>query len=901
MKNQLGNDRNWYSLFFDYSADGILYIENQHIRNCNDAILNLLNVQDKKKIIGLHPAEISPPCQPDGQTSREKADLIMAEVSRVGLCRFPWVHRQSKGDVLSEVLLFSVPHEDRQAMLAVWCDVSQGKAAGKNLIESEKYRALFENATWGVFQCSVDGKLLYINPSMAELFGYDSPEEMISRIKETGAHLYAEASDRKRFIQLMKEKNRVERFEAEFLKKDGTKFWISINAYAVRGEDGSIACYEGNIEDISKRKQTEDKLEESKQFLTDALDFLPDATFAVNPKRKIIVWNRAVEAMTGVSAAEMLGKDFEKCKALFYGRQREKEHRIMDLFWEPEADVEKNYLRVERTGEAICAEAFCPALNGGKGAYVVAKMSHIHDINGNAVAAIESIRDVTAQKETEKELCKSLNRFRLFCENVPLGILQIDADGKISYINSQFEKMFGYALDDLPDTGALSAITKDADKKSSHPHGEMSHYYQEVILICCKDGRERIVQTTSSCIDDNIEIRTYQDVTAQYKIESQLRQSQKMEAIGTLAGGIAHDFNNILGAIIGYTEMAMSKASEEQGTLKRYLDQVLHGSIRARDLVKQILFFSRRTEQTFCPIEMRAIIKDSVKLIRASTPSNIKILQNINASRDVIYADPIQIHQVVMNLCTNAIYAMKGSNGILTIELRDIDLNELRELDTGLPQGSYVRLTVRDTGTGIESSKIHRIFEPFYTTKPSGEGTGMGLAVVHGIVKSCGGTVNVTSELDKGTIVRVYFPLLNNIEVSDKTDGVVKPIHGKERILFVDDEQSLVRLGHTLLSELGYQVTMEVDSLQALKTFRDNPDRFDLVITDYMMPNMTGFELSKQILEIRPDMPIILCTGYSDSISKEAANSAGIREYVLKPLTIQELSAVIQRAVSKKS
>jgi CheY-like chemotaxis protein len=244
---------------------------------------------------------------------------------------------------------------------------------------------------------------------------------------------------------------------------------------------------------------------------------------------------------------------------------------------------------------------------------------------------------------------------------------------------------------------------------------------------------------------------------------------------------------------------------------------------------------------------------------------------------------------------------MKGSNGILTIELRDVELNDLRELDTGLPQGAYVCLTVRDTGTGIESDKIHRIFEPFYTTKPSGEGTGMGLAVVHGIVKSCGGAVSVTSEPDNGTIVGVYFPLLNNIEVSDRKDRVVKPAHGNERILFVDDEQSLVRLGHTLLSELGYQVTMEADSLQAWKTFRDNPDRFDLVITDYMMPNMTGFELAKKILKIRPDISIILCTGYSDSISKETANSAGIREYVLKPLTLQELSAVIQRAVSQKS
>ncbi|HOI73631.1 MAG TPA: PAS domain S-box protein [Syntrophales bacterium] len=902
MIDNSGSCKNWHSLFFENLPDGILYIEDQIIRDCNKVILSLLNISEKKHIIGLHPSELSPPFQPDGQSSREKANLMMAEASRLGSQRFEWVHRHNGGDIHIEVLLFSVPTDERKAMFAVWSDITKRKTDEISLIQSEKkYRALFENATWGIFQSSVEGNLLFINRSMAELFGYDSPEEMTSKIKRLGTQLYVKPSDRRKFVRVMSKKNRVEHFEAEFRKKDGTKVWISINAYAVTKEDGSTAYYEGNIHDVTNRRLAEEKLRISKQFLSDAVNFLPDATFAVNRNKKIIVWNRAMEVMTGVPARKMLGKDSEACTVLFYGKQKRKKHYIMDLLWEPDADVGSSYLRVKQEDEAICAEAFCPALYGGNGAYVVAKMSPICATDGRMVAAIESIRDVTEQKQTEKALHQSLDRFRLLCENVPLGIIQIDYDGAISYINQQFEMMFGYGLCDLQDIRALQEITKDVDNGTYNHYEGMNNQYRGLFGIYCKDGKERIVQTTSSHIGENVEIRTYQDVTIQYKIEAQLRQSQKMEAVGTLAGGIAHDFNNILGAIIGYTEMAVKGLSGEHKSLEYYLKQVLSGCIRARDLVKQILFFSRRTEHKLSPVRISPLIRDSVKLIRASTPSNIKILQSLSASEDTIYADPIQIHQIIMNLCTNAVYAMKGSNGILTVELRNIELSDDQGLDTGLPYGSYVRLTVRDTGIGIESNRIHRIFEPFYTTKPSGEGTGMGLAVVHGIVKSYGGTIIVNSELNKGTIVKIYIPVLKNIELPAEENTAKSIVHGNERILFVDDEQSLVQFGRTMLSELGYHVTTETDSLQALKTFRDNPQNFDLVITDFMMPNMTGYALSLAILAVRPDVPIILSTGYSDSISKEKAKEAGIREFVLKPLTTYELSTVIRRALQGKA
>jgi signal transduction histidine kinase/ActR/RegA family two-component response regulator len=380
----------------------------------------------------------------------------------------------------------------------------------------------------------------------------------------------------------------------------------------------------------------------------------------------------------------------------------------------------------------------------------------------------------------------------------------------------------------------------------------------------------------------------------QQRLEEQLRHAQKIEAIGTLSGGIAHDFNNILGIIVGYTDLALLEVPE--GTsLWRKLNEVIKASSRAKDLVNQILTFSRQREQERRPIQISFIIKEVLKMLRASLPTTIEIRKNINAGLGMVLSDPTQIHQVLMNLCTNAAHAMREKGGVLEVTLSDIDIDsEAAAQHLDLPPGQYQKLMVSDTGHGMDAKVMERIFEPFFTTKGPGEGTGMGLSVVHGIVKSLGGEITVKSRPGEGSTFEIFLPRIKS-EIFEEPEDVALPPHGNERILFVDDEEALVGIGQQMLENLGYDVVARTSSIEALNAFRAKPDKFDLLISDVTMPNMTGPELAKAVLHIRPDIPIILCTGFSDSISKEKAKAIGIQEFIMKPIVQREIADVIRR------
>ena len=360
-------------------------------------------------------------------------------------------------------------------------------------------------------------------------------------------------------------------------------------------------------------------------------------------------------------------------------------------------------------------------------------------------------------------------------------------------------------------------------------------------------------------------------------------------------------FNNILSAIMGYTEMAI-QGLDNDSTIRRYLEQVFKASERARDLVKQILAFSRQSDEKQRPLRVSPIIKEVLKLLRASLPSTIKIRQDIHEDRDTVFADPAQIHQILMNLCTNAEHAMRGTQGELKVSIVPVNLERPDDLiiHHDLSPGKYLRLTVSDTGGGIDKEIIDRIFDPFFTTKKPGEGTGLGLSVVYGIVKNYGGAITAQSEVGKGTEFNVYLPLL--IEVEDRQEVKVEaPIPGgKERILFVDDEAALVQLATSTLSALGYEVTGRTSSLEALELFQARPDNFDLVITDMTMPNMMGSELAQQLMRLRPDIPVILCTGFSEAMTQEKARAIGVREFIMKPIVQRQIAEAVRRVLDEK-
>jgi len=382
-------------------------------------------------------------------------------------------------------------------------------------------------------------------------------------------------------------------------------------------------------------------------------------------------------------------------------------------------------------------------------------------------------------------------------------------------------------------------------------------------------------------------------------LERQLQQAQKLESLGVLAGGIAHDFNNILGIISGYAELAESDVTADPTSVAESLQQVRKAAERAKGLTSQILAFSRQSELERIPLKFSLLVKEAVKMLRASIPSTVEIVKSIGNETGMVIADPNQLHQVLMNLATNAAHAMRERGGTLTFNLSECKLDAVSAAGLRLSPGCYLKLSVGDTGHGIDPSIISRIFDPFFTTKPKGQGTGMGLAVVHGIVRGHGGTITVASEPGRGTVFDVYLPLVQ-AEAEKTKDGISQVAGGKERILLVDDEVSLVTVGRKQLTRLGYTLTAMTSSLEALAAFEADPMAFDLVITDQTMPVLTGARLAEKLLEIRPGLPVILCTGFSDNLTPEALSKIGIRELVMKPFRWDEMTALIRKVLENR-
>ena len=383
------------------------------------------------------------------------------------------------------------------------------------------------------------------------------------------------------------------------------------------------------------------------------------------------------------------------------------------------------------------------------------------------------------------------------------------------------------------------------------------------------------------------------------RLQAQLQQSQKMEAIGTLAGGIAHDFNNILAIILGNAELA-SNDVPDSNPASEFLKEIRRASIRAKNMVRQLLSFSHKTEEESSPIDMAPIIKESMKMLRSAIPASVEFKLHISNDLCSVMGDASQINQIVMNLVTNAVDAMSKLGGVLDVTLKNIILHQEKTcFGRVLSPGPYVRLRMRDRGEGIEPEIVDRIFEPYFTTKEVGKGTGMGLSVIHGIVKRHGGGILVESELGKGTVFEIYFPALENkTEVGEEPDGEIK--RGSERVLFVDDEESMVNLNRKRLERLGYQVKSTAKPEEALEWFKADPEQFDVLLTDMTMPRMSGDRLAAEVLKIRPNMPVIICTGYSERMSAQKAEVLGVRKYIEKPIDLRNLASALREVLDEK-
>jgi len=514
------------------------------------------------------------------------------------------------------------------------------------------------------------------------------------------------------------------------------------------------------------------------------------------------------------------------------------------------------------------------------------------DVDGSPLI-LEMDIDITARKHAEKALKYANVYDRNLIEASLDPLVTIDLEGRISDVNTATERITGYPREMLIGDDFSNYFT-DPEKAGEgyqrvFKEGFVRDYELEMLH---RDGHMTPVLYNASVYrDEKGEMAgvfaAARDITEQRRLEDKLRQAHKMEAIGTLAGGIAHDFNNILAAIIGFTEMAIEDVAD-RSDVQKSLRNVLKSAIRARELVKQILVFSRKTEHERNPLSLSPIIKETIQLLRASIPTMIDIKVSLTATSDMVLASPVEIQQIIMNLATNASLAMQEKGGILGVSLSDAGL------DPGM-----IQLAVSDTGTGMTPEVMKRVFDPFFTTREVGKGTGMGLAVVYGIVKDLGGRITVESAPGKGSTFNVFLPMIRTFTdiASEKTIDIPT---GRERILFVDDEEILVEWAQITLERLGYTITVTTDGSEALTIFSNDPTAFDLVITDHAMPHLPGHQLAERLLAIRKDIPIILCTGYSETVSPEKAREAGIREFLLKPLTKQELAFAVRRVLDRQ-
>ncbi|PLX51163.1 MAG: hybrid sensor histidine kinase/response regulator [Desulfobulbaceae bacterium] len=517
-------------------------------------------------------------------------------------------------------------------------------------------------------------------------------------------------------------------------------------------------------------------------------------------------------------------------------------------------------------------------------------------------------------EQQRQEISASEHRFRSLVETISDFVWEVDCEGRFSYCSPVSRKLYGYTPEELLGRIFFEVLcepeSRDQLRRIFSSCVDSASPYQAVERrFLTKEGRLVIVESSGTpMFDGQGRICGYRgidrDITARkeyeedkLRLEDRLRQAQKMEAIGTLAGGIAHDFNNILAPILGYAELALLR--DPEGALASDLGQITKAARRAQDLVGQILAFSRRAPQENQPLLPQSIIKEALKLLRASLPASIEIREDVPVDCGAIMADPTQLHQIVMNLCNNAYQAMRESGGVLGVRLSriEIDPQDGKVVGAELSPGRYALIEISDTGPGVAKEILPRIFEPYFTTKAKGEGTGLGLSVVHGIVKSFQGHITVYSEPDQGTSFHVYLPLVPDEAGLGCADCLKELPTGTERLLVVDDEDMITDMLRAMLSGLGYQVTIFNDPMEALTLLETDPLAFDLLLTDMTMPHLSGYELARRVLRLRPALPVVLCTGYSELIGREEAQANGVRAFMVKPVALQELAETIRRVL----
>ncbi len=669
--------------------------------------------------------------------------------------------------------------------------------------------------------------------------------------------------------------------------------WVRANIQADYDKEGAVFQWRIVLDDITERKQTEEALKDKEERLSLALDGGNLGTWDWNIQTDEVDFDERWTAMKGYSRSE-IQPHLEAWKKLLHPDDRNGVMEKLQAHLQGKTDTyEAEFRMLGKNGEWLWISDRGKVLQW--------------DEMGNPLRACGIHLDITEKKRADEALRESEEKYRQLAETTSDIIVIHDLNGRILFTNQAGRDFYGLQHSEIVGASVFDFIPPEyhADilsRKNQRRLGDAGMQLYEIEFMNNAGQRVPIEINSTSFLHDGKEQRILivaRDIQKRKQMEAQLQQAQKMEAIGTLAGGIAHDFNNILYPLMGFTEM-LKEDVPSNSPLHNHIDEILQASFRARDLVKQILAFSRQGEQELKPIKLQPIIKEALKLLRSSIPTTIDILQDIDPECGVVVADPTQIHQIIMNLATNAFHAMEEKGGSLTVSLEQVRLEPEQILLPELAPGDYARLRVVDTGPGIEKEHLDKIFDPYFTTKGTGKGTGLGLSVVQGIVKRAHGDILINSEPGQGTEIQVYLPVKQKISAEKQIDPHQPVRGGTEKILLVDDEASIVKMEQQMLERLGYTVTVRTSSLEALEAFKADPQAFDVVVTDMTMPNMTGVQLAAELKKIRLNIPVVLCTGFSYQVNDEKSKALGIDGFVMKPVIMKEIAATIRKVLDNR-
>ena len=770
-------------------------------------------------------------------------------------------------------------------------DITKRKRAEQILRESEeKYRRLFENMAEGFALCEliddargrpIDWRILEVNDAYTRHTGIPRDKIVGRRASQV---LPASITDNlSRFAEVVATQKPME-FETSAKAASRYRHVVTFPAGGRR--------FASIIEDITERRQADDALRASEARLARSQEIAHLGSWELDVLHDRLIWSDEIFRIFGLQPQE-----FAATYESFLTAVHPDDRAAVDAAYAGSLRENRNSYEIEHR---------IVRKNTGEVRFVHEKCEHFRDAGGRIVRSVGMVHDITESKQADalRQVLAEQERLRLGAavEQASDAVVMVDLDGRIEYVNTAFEAInqrrkseaIGREYVDFAGGGLRTDEIRGAVRRGETWHGHLTR---------AREGERSVeLEVTVSPARDPAGallggLITERDVTAETILRQEIHRAQKMEALGTLAGGITHDFNNILGAIIINTELAMLELDKDSPAHES-LPMVLKAANRGRDLVRQIVTFSRQREKERTPVQIAPTIKEGMRLLRSTFPEAAEVHESIRAGTEMVLADPAQLHQVLSNLCQNAALALCGRRGLLDVKLETVQVDAaMVARHPDLSPGPYVRLTVADSGCGMSRETLECVFEPFFTTRSQGEGSGLGLSVVHGIVKSYGGAITAYSELGKGSTFNVYLPCFLEKGQARETSAAPEVETGSERILLVDDDPAQLKGLARMLEQFGYQVTAESSGRSATTAFKKDPRAFDLVITDQTMPKMSGLELARSLVKVRADIPVILSTGFSEKVNSENVGRDGIRAFIMKPFTAQEISGLIRKVL----